>query len=197
MDHRFKVYLAGPEVFLPRPQADEIGEAKRAICAELGLEALHPLDNAPDPRLEGAARARAIYEGNRRLLDAAQLLIANLTPFRGPSADAGTAFELGYAAARSIPVFAYSEAGDSYLERMRRIGLAEAGDTRSDRLGMAIEDFGLADNLMLVCAVQASGAEIVTPGAGRVSEGASVFAELSTFRACARRAADAIAARTG
>ena len=29
-------------------------------------------------------------------MDQADVIIANLTPFRGPSADAGTVYELGY-----------------------------------------------------------------------------------------------------
>ena len=33
-------------------------------------------------------------------MDAADAIIANLTPFRGPSADAGTVYELGYMAGR-------------------------------------------------------------------------------------------------
>ena len=34
------------------------------------------------------------------MMDAADAIIANLTPFRGPGADAGTVYELGYMAGR-------------------------------------------------------------------------------------------------
>ena len=44
MRHSPKIYLAGPEVFLR--EAVAIGREKVAICAELGLEGLYPLDNA-------------------------------------------------------------------------------------------------------------------------------------------------------
>jgi len=41
-----KIYLAGPDVFLP--DAIELGRRKADICARLGLSALYPLDNAID-----------------------------------------------------------------------------------------------------------------------------------------------------
>ena len=42
------------------------------------------------------------------MMDAADAIIANLTPFRGPSADAGTVYELGYMAGRGKLCLAYS-----------------------------------------------------------------------------------------
>ncbi|MBV9560335.1 MAG: nucleoside 2-deoxyribosyltransferase, partial [Bradyrhizobium sp.] len=39
-----KIYLAGPDVFLP--DAIEIGRRKVEICARHGLTGLYPLDNA-------------------------------------------------------------------------------------------------------------------------------------------------------
>ena len=44
--HSMKIYLAGPDVFLP--DAVEIGRRKAAICARHGLTGLYPLDNAID-----------------------------------------------------------------------------------------------------------------------------------------------------
>ena len=41
-----KIYLAGPEVFLP--DALEIGRRKSRICARHGMTGLYPLDNAVD-----------------------------------------------------------------------------------------------------------------------------------------------------
>ena len=41
-----KIYLAGPDVFLP--DAVEIGRQKAAICAAHGLTGVYPLDNAID-----------------------------------------------------------------------------------------------------------------------------------------------------
>jgi len=78
------IYLAGPDVFLP--DGVEIGRKKAAICA----------------------RYLIIFKGNEAMMEAADAIIANLTPFRGPSADAGTVYELGYMAGRGKLCFAYS-----------------------------------------------------------------------------------------
>ena len=93
-----KIYLAGPDVFLP--DAIEIGRRKAAICARHGVRGLYPLDNAVD--LAAADASLAIFKGNEAMMDAADAIIANLTPFRGPSADAGTVYELGYMAGRGV-----------------------------------------------------------------------------------------------
>ena len=97
-----KVYLAGPDVFLP--DAVEIGRRKTEICVRHGLTGLYPLDNAVD--LVAAGASLAIFKGNEAMMDAADAIIANLTPFRGASADAGTVYELGYMAGRGKLLFA-------------------------------------------------------------------------------------------
>ena len=74
-----KVYLAGPEVFLPN--AAEIGAAKKHICAAHGLEGLFPLDQEQPP-LPLIELGTAIYRANVRLMMSADAIIANLTPFR-------------------------------------------------------------------------------------------------------------------
>src|SRR5665213_3937728 len=78
-----KVYLAGPEVFLP--DADDIGRRKKKLAAQYGFEGLYPLDSAlsADPSLD-RLDAR-IYRANVALIHAADFGIANLTPFRGLS----------------------------------------------------------------------------------------------------------------
>ena len=111
-----KIYLAGPDVFLP--DAVEIGRRKAAICARHGLIGLYPLDNAVD--LAAADASLAIFKGNEAMMDAADAIIANLTPFRGPSADAGTVYELGYMAGRGKLCFAYSNDPAVYAERVAR-----------------------------------------------------------------------------
>ncbi|HJW77212.1 MAG TPA: nucleoside 2-deoxyribosyltransferase, partial [Beijerinckiaceae bacterium] len=42
MTARPKLYLAGPEVFLP--EAIEIGRIKKDLCARYGIEGLYPFD---------------------------------------------------------------------------------------------------------------------------------------------------------
>ena len=92
-----QVYLAGPDVFLP--DALEVGRQKTEICRRHGLIGLYPLDNAVDRAATEASLQ--IFKANETMMDQADAIIANLTPFRGPGADGGTVYELGYMAARS------------------------------------------------------------------------------------------------
>ena len=92
-----KIYLAGPDVFLH--DAVDIGRRKVEMCKRHGLVGLYPLDNAIDPAAEDASLR--IFRGNETMMIEADAIIANLTPFRGPGADAGTVYELGYMAASS------------------------------------------------------------------------------------------------
>lgn len=139
-----KLYLAGPDVFLP--DAETIGAAKRAKIAEAGAVALWPLDTVLEADPETHPRplvARAIFDANRALLDEADAVLANLTPFRGPSADAGCVWEIGYAFARGKPVFGYSNVALDFAARTRAFLAANPDD-------LAVEDLELpSDNLMI------------------------------------------------
>jgi nucleoside 2-deoxyribosyltransferase len=136
MERTASVYLAGPDVFHPRQ--DAIFAERRAICRTHGLTAIVPLD--------GEARTAAdIYRSNVAKLDASDGVIANVTPFRGPHCDVGTAWEVGYAVARGLPTFAFSAAIQGLASRV------PAGSTcGTDPDGMAVEPFGLMENLMIV-----------------------------------------------
>jgi nucleoside 2-deoxyribosyltransferase len=142
-----RAYLAGPEVFLQ--QAAEIAACKKRLCAEHGMVGICPIDNQQIGRKRSRALvARAISAANEALIRGCDLLIANCSPFRGVSMDAGTAYEIGYARALGKPVFGYSNVIASYkqrADRYRRLG----DPLNADAVGSAIEDFGLADNLML------------------------------------------------
>ena len=176
---RPRLYLAGPDVFLP--DAVEAGQRKCALCERFGFEGLYPLDTEirDGPAL---AVATAIYRGNAALMHAADGIIANLTPFRGPSADVGTAFELGFMAALGKPVFGYSNDGRPFLERTRAaVGITRTADGHwVDADGLTVEEFGLADNLMLDCALGEAGFPMVV----RDCTGAGRFADLAGFEAC-------------
>src|SRR3569832_2256930 len=111
-----KVYLAGPDVFLP--DALEVGRRKVAICAQFGLGGLYPLDNTID--LAAHTVSLDIFSGNEAMMDAADAIIANLTPFRGPGADAGTVYELGYMAGRGKLCLGYSNDPSVHADRVER-----------------------------------------------------------------------------
>lgn len=106
------------------------------MCERHGLEALVPIDAR-------ATRPASIYRSNLRLLAGADAVIANLSPFRGQHADPGTAWEAGHAVAREVPVFAFSDAPQAMIQRIGGGALADAD-------GVMIENFGFAENLMLV-----------------------------------------------
>jgi nucleoside 2-deoxyribosyltransferase len=164
------VYLAGPEVFLPN--AHEIGAAKIACCRERGLDARFPLFSSPEgAETSAAARGHSIFEGCVRLMDECHLLIANMTPFRGVSMDAGTAVEMGYVFSRGRPVFGYTNVTGDYGSRV-------ADDS------LAVEDFGFADNLMCEGLVWKSGGHVVR----RDKPDAERFSDLGGFRECVEQA---------
>ena len=155
-----RIYLAGPEVFHPR--AREIGAAKCRLCAEMGLEGVFPLDADLDLiGLSPAEKARRISLANEALIRSADAMVANMTPFRGVSVDAGTAFEIGFMRALGRPIFAYSHTNLDFATRSRTYRSQAAPTFDIDRPGIDIEDFGLAENLMLDVAVSESGATIL------------------------------------
>jgi nucleoside 2-deoxyribosyltransferase len=177
-----KIYLAGPDVFLP--DAVEIGRQKIAICAAHGLTGLYPLDNAID--LSAPDAARQIFAGNEAMMDAADAIIANLTPFRGPGADPGTVYEFGYMAGRSKLCLAYSNDPALYADRVERfMPIAREEGRLVDAQGLTVEDFGLVDNLMMIHALELHGCPLVAPTEMPVD----VWHDLAAFEACVRMAA--------
>jgi nucleoside 2-deoxyribosyltransferase len=185
-----KIYLAGPDVFLP--DAVEIGRRKAEICAAHGLSGLYPLDNAVD--LAATDASLTIFKANQAMMDEACAIIANLTPFRGPSADAGTVYELGYMAGRGKLCLAYSNEPASYRERVARlydVKAAPAGLT--DPEGLIVEDFGWSDNLMMIHALDLHGFPLVTPRQAP----ADIWHDLAAFETCVRLAADRAIRQSG
>jgi nucleoside 2-deoxyribosyltransferase len=170
------VYLAGPEVFLP--DAAEIGERKIALCRQHGLDAVFPLEPIRAlgdlTHMTGEERAVRFFDALVSQLETCAAVIANLTPFRGPSADVGTAWEVGYAWGRGVPVFGYTNALDHYFARVTPDGLV-------------VEDFDLADNLMLEGATRRSGGGIVRVDGG--SDPVDRLRKLHGFEAALRRTA--------
>lgn len=102
-----RVYLAGPAVLLAEPHA--VADVKKAVCAAHGFEGVFPLDGDLDlAGLTPRDQALKISAENEALIRSCQLVIANMTPFRGPSADVLTAYEMGFARGLGLPVFACS-----------------------------------------------------------------------------------------
>lgn len=145
-------YLAGPEVF--SPNARDIGEAKISICRERGIDAQFLLIEINDEHsLTPADRGHAIFAACVEMMDECDLVIANMTPFRGVSMDVGTAIEMGYMYGRGRPVLGYTNVEADY-------------DARVGRDTLQVESFGFADNLMCegLCGSQGGPSSGMGPG---------------------------------
>ncbi|WP_428483476.1 nucleoside 2-deoxyribosyltransferase [Rhodopila sp.] len=184
-----RVYLAGPDVFLPDPGAWI--ERKKAICAAFGLHGVSPLDDLPDePRswtiLPDWHRIALRNEAHIRSADA---VVANLTPFRGPSADVGTVYEVGFARALGLRLFGYATVTTSLLDRtiaaLRGTARQAADGSWSDADGLQIEQFGLFDNLMIEGGITGSGGTLIQQDKDR-------WHDLSVFERCIQAAAAAM-----
>jgi nucleoside 2-deoxyribosyltransferase len=142
---RPRIYLAGPTVF--QADADDAGARLVAICAQHGCEGLYPLDFA----LDGPMSSQTIQVACLRELKTAHGVVADLSPFRGPHADDGTAFELGFAHAIGLPIWAYTTDPRPLIERIAG-ARAATGHVRDDT-GLLIENFERAHNAMLAEAI--------------------------------------------
>ena len=168
-----KIYLAGPEVFLPN--AVEIGGWKKDLCRAYGFEGVFPLDEPPGGSGSVADTGREIFDICVSMMDRCDLCVANLTPFRGISVDVGTAVEIGYMYARGKPVFGYSNSADDYKVRLQA---SEPGD------GTMVEDFGFFDNAMCEGVVARSGGVV-----RHETDHPHQLTDLQGFEACLARAA--------
>jgi nucleoside 2-deoxyribosyltransferase len=175
-------YLAGPDVFLPNAAAH--AARKVEICRRLGLRGLPPLNQDVETAAKALDVWQSIYEKDIAMMERCDIIIANLTPFAGASADAGTLIEVGWFLGKGKPIFAYSNASESFEQRMRR----QLGDGCAD---LGIEGFHLPDNLMIVGAVLSGGCPIFVP---RDGETRGIDA-LDVFEVCAAAAAQIVADR--
>ena len=180
-------YLAGPDVFLPN--AREHAARKAAICAQHGITALPPLneDIASLAEMDAHQAWRAIFAKDVEMMEQADLVIANLTPFRGASADSGTLIEVGWFLGRGRPIFGYSNSATPFSERSATL-LAKVPDPIA---GLAVEGFGLPDNLMIPGAVESGGYPILLPEGGADLP----FDSLDVFERCVSAAAKALGVR--
>ena len=183
-----RVYLAGPDVFLPN--ATDWLARKKAICAGFQLVGVSPLDDLPAEPAEwmGLPEWRQIALRNETHIRSCHAVIANLTPFRGPSADVGTVYEVGFARGIGLKVFGYATVAAPFLDRtLSSMDGARQGSDGSwwDVDGLLVEQFGLFDNLMIEGGILDSGGMLIREDQNR-------WHDLSVFERCIQMAAAAI-----
>ncbi len=178
-----RIYLAGPEVFLLN--AKEVGEQKKKLCQKHGFTGVFPIDievkaEGKSPRQVGLEISRI----NEELIKSCDAVIANLTPFRGISADVGTVFEVGFAHALGKTVLSYTNVAATFTERTSE----ELGDEVKrwadgrlrDGLGMFVEENKLVDNLMVDGAINVNSGVLVVEQA----PAGELFTFLGGFEKC-------------
>lgn len=175
-----RVYLAGPDVFLP--DATAWMARKKAVCAAYGLTGVSPLDER-EGDWDGLPEWRQIALRNEAHIRSCAAVLANLTPFRGPSADVGTVYEIGFARGLGLPVFGYATVTTPFLDRTLSgmVARQDADGSWRDADGMLVEQFGLFDNLMIEGGLS-----------GLVKQDRDRWSDLTVFEQCAAAAASAL-----
>ena len=182
-----KVYLAGPEVFLPN--AREQLDIKIALTRAAGLIPISPGDFVIPSQPTKREFGRAISEIDERMMDSADAIIANLTPYHGINADTGTCYEIGYMCAQGKHAFGYTNVADDLRTRTVDYYRGEVhvdGDGRlRGRDGLAVEDVDMADNLMMQGGIERRGGQVIVHAA----EPSRLYTDTTAFELCLKRLA--------
>lgn len=143
-----KLYIAGPDVFEPDPVG--VGDRLKTVARAHGFEPLYPMDNALPAHTNDPSRW--IFEANAQMIREADVVVANLNPFRGAEPDSGTVWEVGFACGLGKPVVGYLRSSESMVRRALAMENRPLPDSLPyvDSTGRFIEDFGHPLNLMLV-----------------------------------------------
>lgn len=193
-----KIYLAGPDVFLAN--CLDIDKEKKVICKKYALRGFVPSDNnvgRESGHNTAYDLAMNIAKANFELMKEADSCIANLTPFRGPSADVGTVGEIHYMYGLGKPVFGYSNDSRLYDQRViddyykgevvdKYDNMLKSKALRGKNDDMLVENYDAFDNLMIPYTMENSG--------GRFFKAQSTcedyYGDLSVFEKIARAAAE-------
>lgn len=177
-----KLYLAGPEIFLPT--ARETLDAKAAMTRAYGFEPICPGDVTIEPAPTRHGFGLKISGVDEDMMNRADGVIANLTPFRGIAADVGTAFELGYMCAQGKLVAAYTNMTANHFARTRDFyagDIREGADGRKRGPdGLSLEDFDMIENLMLHGGIERRGGHIAVHDAAADA----LYTDLTAFEEC-------------
>jgi nucleoside 2-deoxyribosyltransferase len=160
-----KIYLAGPEVFLPN--AVEHAEVQRQLCHKYGFIPLHPMDNNLDLGNKDYQTATRIYRGDVNQVRECDIVVANCNPFRSVSEmDPGTAYELGFGNGLGKMSYGYIKEMIDLVKRIIRDYPTTPWPTdpsiHIDKDGYLVTDvFGTSINLMMQCGMTESSGRLV------------------------------------
>jgi len=142
-----KIYIAGPDVF--EKESIKIGKELTALCSKYGFIGLYPMDNVVDFSQSKHNIASDIFKANVKMIQDADIIIANLNSFRGKESDSGTVWECGYGYALGKKVYGYLQNSDAYIEQFPN--KIEKDGMFWDEEERFIEDFDHPVNLMIAC----------------------------------------------
>ena len=149
----YNIYLAGPDVF--RKNALSRLDSLKRMSGYYGHTGMMPFDNKVEvsPSDSKTDIGSKIFFANVGLMDKADVIIANLEPYRGPGVDDGTAFEIGYGYAKGLRIYGYTQLMDKELKDITTMMF----DLNKQKRYTELEDFGNTCNLMLSDSIKSSG----------------------------------------
>ena len=159
MNKKPTVYLAGPDVFFR--DADARYNRLEAMCEKYGLIGMRPSDGGIQPQewatLPKREIATRLFEGNMERLRNADIILANMTPYRGDEPDSGSVFEVGAAVALGKVVVAYTPMATTTMHNdlESKYGVEKIVNDKGEsilidkKFGVMIEDFESPLNLMI------------------------------------------------
>ena len=152
-----KIYLAGPDVF--RENAIEHLNNLKVLCEKYGFIGLAPLDNVVEVSVIQANtpfHSNLIFMANVDLIKECDVIIANISPFRGACADDGTAWEIGCGYALGKKLYGYSDMCNLSLRAITNIMF----DIERQPEYPIVEQFGNTVNLMLIDSIKETGGNV-------------------------------------
>jgi nucleoside 2-deoxyribosyltransferase len=187
MSRKPSVYLAGPDIF--RKDAETFAQWQKEICEKYGVIPLHPMDNNLDidHNDKSFATRKKVYEADLSQMIAADIICANMNPFRGTEPDSGTCFEAGFfagfnhtikALGTSIqpkPLYGYINEDSCYTDRAEEWNAINKNNTEAGA-DWNISSIEMNINLMMQVPMEETGAFITNGFEACIAQIAEDFA---------------------
>lgn len=149
--HHLDVYWATPLVFSPQSEPIIAAEKQRlqAWAHEQGvaLQLLSPIDTALE---QNCCVDESIFLSNTAMIAQAQVVVADVSPFRSLEPDVGTAMQIGMATAQGKSVYLYSNQAQTSLQDAYQAQMDAQGYVNFNGHPTQVENFGHPINLMLM-----------------------------------------------